>query len=65
MNKYLKQVTAFLTEVKTEVKKVSWPSRKETTGGTVVVLIAVFIAASFLGVVDISLSKIVKALIQY
>ena len=65
MNKYLKQTTAFLTEVKTEVKKVSWPSRKETTGGTVVVLIAVLIIASFLGIVDISLSKIVKILIQY
>ena len=65
MNKYLKQTNTFLSEVKTEVKKVSWPSRKETTGGTVVVLIAVFIIASFLGVVDISLSKIVKILIQY
>ncbi|HJN02557.1 MAG TPA: preprotein translocase subunit SecE [Nitrospinota bacterium] len=65
MNKYLKQTTKFLTEVKTEIKKVSWPSRKETTGGTVVVLIAVLIAASFLGIVDISLSKIVKVLIQY
>ncbi len=65
MNKHIKQTTAFLAEVKTEVKKVSWPSRKETIGGTVVVLIAVLIAASFLGIVDISLSKIVKALIQY
>tara|TARA_B100000315_G_scaffold78194_1_gene71537 strand:+ start:161 stop:358 length:198 start_codon:yes stop_codon:yes gene_type:complete len=65
MNKYLKQTTAFLTEVKTEVKKVSWPSRKETTGGTVVVLIAVLIIASFLGIVDISLSRMVKVLIQY
>ncbi len=65
MNKYLKQTTTFLAEVKTEIKKVSWPSRKETTGGTVVVLIAVLIIASFLGIVDISLSKIVKALIQY
>jgi|TARA_B100000959_G_scaffold193897_1_gene202827 preprotein translocase subunit SecE len=65
MSKYLKQTTTFLTEVKTEIKKVSWPSRKETTGGTVVVLIAVLIIASFLGIVDISLSKIVKILIQY
>ncbi len=65
MSKYLKQTTTFLTEVKTEIKKVSWPSRKETTGGTVVVLIAVLIIASFFGIVDISLSKIVKILIQY
>lgn len=65
MKKYLTLATTFLAEVKAEVKKVSWPSRKETSGGTVVVLIAVLIIASFLGVVDISLSKMVKLLIQY
>ncbi len=52
-------------EVKAELKKVSWPSRKETSGGTVVVLIAVLIIASFLGVVDIGLSKLIKVLIRY
>ena len=65
MKKHLKKMTSFLAEVKAEIKKVSWPSRKETTGGTVVVLIAVLIIAFFLGAVDISLSKIVKVLIQY
>jgi preprotein translocase subunit SecE len=65
MKKYYKQVTAFLMEVKVELKKVSWPSRKETSGGTVVVLIAVLIIASFLGVVDIGLSKLIKVLIRY
>lgn len=65
MKKYLTLATTFLAEVKAEVKKVSWPSRKETSGGTVVVLIAVLIIASFLGVVDISLSKMVRLLIQY
>jgi|TARA_B100000315_G_scaffold33607_1_gene28299 preprotein translocase subunit SecE len=65
MKKYYKQVTAFLMEVKAELKKVSWPSRKETSGGTVVVLIAVLIIASFLGVVDIGLSKLIKVLIRY
>ena len=58
-------MTAFLMEVKAELKKVSWPSRKETSGGTVVVLIAVLIIASFLGVVDIGLSKLIKVLIRY
>lgn len=65
IKKYLKLATTFLAEVKAEIKKVSWPSRKETSGGTVVVFIAVLIIASFLGIVDISLSKMVKLLIQY
>lgn len=64
-SKYLKQSMLFLAEAKAEIKKVSWPSRKEVTGGTIAVLIAVLIIASFLGVVDISLSKIVAALVQH
>lgn len=63
-NKYLKQSMLFLAEARAEIKKVSWPSRKEVTGGTIAVLIAVFIIASFLGVVDISLSKIVGVLVR-
>ena len=53
----------FLSEVKSEVKKVTWPSKKETMGGTAVVLMVVLIMAIFLGVVDLLLSKIVEALL--
>jgi len=42
----------FLREVRTELKKVTWPSRKDTLSGTLVVLVAVFIIAIFLGIVD-------------
>jgi len=54
----------FLREVKVEVKKVTWPSRKEAMGGTVVVLITVFLIAVYLGIVDTVLSKIVESLIK-
>ena len=49
----------FLSEVKSEVKKVTWPSKKEAMGGTAVVLVVVFIMALFLGLVDMLLSKII------
>ena len=49
----------FLTEVKSEVKKVTWPTKKEAMGGTAVVLVVVFIMALFLGLVDMLLSKII------
>ena len=49
----------FLSEVKGEVKKVTWPSKKEAMGGTAVVLVVVFLMALFLGLVDVLLSKIV------
>jgi len=35
----------FLSEVKGEVKKVTWPSKKEAMGGTAVVLVVVFLMA--------------------
>ena len=53
----------FLSEVKVEVKKVTWPSRKEAMGGTMVVMVVVLIIAIFLGIIDTILSKIVEALI--
>jgi preprotein translocase subunit SecE len=54
----------FLREVKTELKKVTWPSRKDTLSGTLVVLVAVFIIAVFLGIVDSGLSNLVKQLLK-
>ncbi len=54
----------FLREVKTELKKVTWPSRKDTLSGTIVVLVAVFIIAIFLGIVDSGLSKLIKELLK-
>jgi len=50
----------FLREVKTELKKVTWPSRKDTLSGTLVVLVTVFIIAIFLGIVDSGLSNVIK-----
>ena len=54
----------FLSEVKGEVKKVTWPSKKEAMGGTAVVLVVVFRMALFLGLVDLLLSKIVEVLLH-
>ena len=54
----------FLREVKTELKKVTWPSRKDTLSGTAVVLVAVFIIAIFLGIVDSGLSNLIKEVLK-
>ena len=54
----------FLREVKVELKKVAWPSRKQTIGSTIVVLVLVTIIAFFLGAVDIGLSSLVKVVLQ-
>ena len=54
----------FLREVKTELTKVTWPSRKDTLSGTAIVLVTVFIIAIFLGVVDSGLSNLIKMLLK-
>ena len=54
----------FLREVKVELKKVTWPSKKQTMGSTVVVLVIVTIISLFLGVVDAGLSGLIRAVLQ-
>ena len=54
----------FLREVKVELKKVTWPSRKQTIGSTVVAIVLVMIVALFLGVVDMSLSSLIRIVLQ-
>ena len=53
----------YLREVVFELKKVVWPSRKETLGSTAVVLMIVGLVAVFLGIVDLVLSRLVKLLV--
>jgi len=53
----------FLREVKVELKKVTWPTRKQTTGTTIVVIVFVFVVAAFLGLFDYSLSKLVQVVL--
>ena len=42
----------FVRETIGELRKVSWPTRKEATNLTIVVLIVIFVMSTFLGVLD-------------
>jgi preprotein translocase subunit SecE len=50
----------FLEECWIELKKVHWPTRKETQGATVVVIIGVIIVALYLGMVDSALTFVIQ-----
>jgi preprotein translocase subunit SecE len=54
----------FLEESWAELKKVHWPSRKETYAATAVVLVVVIIVALFLGTVDYALSNVIQAILR-
>ncbi|MDD9303677.1 MAG: preprotein translocase subunit SecE [Desulfobacter sp.] len=57
------RAAAFVREVKIELEKVTWPTRKQTTGTTIVVILFVFVVAAFLGLFDFSLSRLVQVVL--
>jgi preprotein translocase subunit SecE len=54
-----RKINEFFQEVKQELKKVVFPTKKEVIGSTWVVIITVLICDVFLGVVDMGLSKFI------
>jgi len=62
---FVEKTKVFLQEFKTEMKKVSWPPRKETLSSTAVVIVTVLIIVAVLGVVDFALGKIVQSVLSY
>ena len=54
----------FLREVRVELKKVTWPQRKEIIGSTAVVIVASFLVAFFLGLADLILQKLLGLILR-
>lgn len=52
----VEKVKQFALDVKQEMEKVTWPTREELRGSTLVVIVTVLILSVFIGVVDRILS---------
>lgn len=59
-----KKIKSFVSDVKTEMKKVSWSTRKELIGSTGVVIAAVVLLTSFVAVVDFIIAQAVNFTIR-
>lgn len=57
------QLIAFCQESWQELKKVHWPSRKETYAATAVVILVVVVFSVFLAIVDLGLTKAIQAML--
>ena len=57
------RVRQFLNESKAELKKVTWPTRKQAFASTAVVLVVVAIISVYLSLVDLGLTKIIKLIL--
>lgn len=56
-------IVEFLNDVKTEIKKVSFPTRQETIGSTTVVIVFCIIMSLYLSIVDAFLGWLVGKVI--
>ncbi|MFZ1035686.1 MAG: preprotein translocase subunit SecE [Smithella sp.] len=59
----IQKITQFIKEAKIELKKVTWPTPKQTMASTAVVIILVFVLSVILGIFDFVLAKAVKLIL--
>ena len=53
-------IGGFLGKVVSEMRKVSWPKRKELTRYTVIVLTTVVVMALYFSVIDLGISSVLR-----
>jgi preprotein translocase SecE subunit len=64
LKRYFIIARQFLSDAKVELKKVTWPTRKELLSTTVIVIVLVLLIAFFLGIVDLGFVNIIKNIIR-
>tara|TARA_X000000368_G_C22816016_1_gene616834 strand:- start:520 stop:717 length:198 start_codon:yes stop_codon:yes gene_type:complete len=55
----------FVRQVRQELKRITWATRKDTLFATITVLIMVVIASAFFFLVDLLLSNIVEFILSF
>jgi len=61
---FIQRTRDYIDELRTEMRKVTWPGRKQVRATTVVVLVCVFLFAAFFAVVDLALGRGINSLIE-
>jgi preprotein translocase subunit SecE len=62
MTNPLLRIRDFLAEVTAELKKSSWPTRKELTDSTIVVIITIVVLGLFVALADLVFLRIINFL---
>ncbi len=60
----LAKTKTFLTEVRAELEKVTWPTRKETLATSWLVVGIIVLIAFYLGACDMILTKLVRLVLR-
>jgi preprotein translocase subunit SecE len=62
-SQWIRTLREYLLEVRSEFRKVTWPTQKEYTGGTIGVLVIVAVMTLVLGSVDFTLAQLLDWLV--
>ncbi|MGE5489640.1 MAG: preprotein translocase subunit SecE [bacterium] len=58
------RVKNYVQELQNEMKRVTWPSRKQVQSTTIIVIVTVFAFAAYFAVIDTVFSRIIGRLFQ-
>jgi preprotein translocase subunit SecE len=59
------KIKRFFSEIRVEMRKVTWPTRDELKESTKIVIVATFVVTVFIGIVDQILTLIVRRLLGW
>lgn len=62
---WLEGTKDYINELKLEMRRVSWPNRKQVESTTAVVIFSVFAFAAYFWVVDAILSRGIRSLLSF
>jgi preprotein translocase subunit SecE len=62
---WVRDTRDYVNDLKLEMRRVTWPNRKQVEGTTAVVIVSVFAFAAYFAVVDSILTRGVKAVLEY
>ena len=65
MKSWPQRIKAFYSDVRTEMKKVTTPSRKEVQATTAVVIITVFLFGAYFWLVDNTIARIIDTIMRH
>ncbi|WP_024823027.1 MULTISPECIES: preprotein translocase subunit SecE [Aminobacterium] len=59
----MEKILSFVREARAELKKVTWPGKKQVWYSTLVVIVFTLFVAAYLGVIDLALTGLLSRLI--
>ncbi|HWJ79848.1 MAG TPA: preprotein translocase subunit SecE [Niallia sp.] len=60
----MQSTVKFFREVGRELRKVSWPKKKELTNYTITVLVTVIFFSIFFAVIDLGISELIRLILE-